>query len=628
VHAQPIPDSPNLPPEQQVCTDFPDAKILIVDDFAESIALLQNILTCAGYSHIYSVTDPREAAARYAELRPDVVLLDLNMPHRDGFQVIGELRAVDEAEYVPVIMLTAQVDREVKLKALQVGVRDFLIKPFDRVEVLIRLRNIIEAHRLHHDLHQRNRSLDDLVQERTKELELEVQSRRMAEQHLQYQALHDSLTDLPNRTLFLDRLQQSIYLAERMSLRVAVLLLDLNHFQDVNDTLGHLNGDALLKRVGQRLYDSLRRSDTVARLNVGEQTIARLGGDEFAIVLPGLPALADAMAVVERLQQALRLPFEINGVIFEVGAAIGMVTFPEHGSDATTLMRRADVAMHVAKRTRQDCLLYAPEHDHFSPLRLGLMADLRQAVTGQGLELHYQPKLDLQKQLLVGFEALVRWQHPVHGPIRPDLFIPLAEETGAIKLLTHWVLGTALRQCAALRERGIEAGVAVNLSARDLLDPTLSERVVALLVAQRVPPQALTLEVTESTMMEDPARALAAISQVAEHGVRFSIDDFGTGYSSLAYLKKLPVKEVKLDRSFITDMVRDHKNTMIVRSVIELAHNLELKVVAEGIEDAATGQLLRALGCDEGQGWNIARPMPAADMEPWVRNSAWQPKGR
>jgi diguanylate cyclase (GGDEF)-like protein len=609
----------------KVAPQFSNARVLIIDDQPDVVALIRAILTGAGYRNLIVTHDPCAARELYLREQPDVVLLDYNMPQRTGLEVLAELKEVEPDAYLPVLMLTAHEDRATKLAALEAGVKDFLTKPFDKLEALARIRHIIEGCRLHRALREQNRTLDEAVRERTRDLQAEMQQRQQAEERVRFQALHDAVTGLPNRALLCDRLQQDLRHAERANRHVAVLLVDLSRFKEINNTLGYANGDLLLRRVGERLEGRLRRGDTVARLRspADGYMLAHLGGNQFAIVAPQLAAAEDAAKIAERIRNALRAPFEIEGLGLEIGASLGIALAPEHGSDVETLLRRADVALYAAKQARFDYVVYAAEHDQFSPLRLTLMAELRHAIADNALTLHFQPKVDLASGRVNGLEALVRWVHPSHGFIPPDQFIPMAEETGTIKLLTCWVLNAAAAQAAALRREGFDLNIAVNLSTHDLLDPVLPERVMELLTHWKLEPSSLTLEVTESAMMEDPQQALTVITRLSDAGLSFAIDDFGTGYSSLGYLRQLPVHEVKIDRSFVMDMVEDASNAMIVHSIVELAHNLGLKVVAEGVENAAGWELLHKLACDTAQGYYMSRPLSAEALRRWLHESAW-----
>jgi diguanylate cyclase (GGDEF)-like protein len=428
----------------------------------------------------------------------------------------------------------------------------------------------------------------------------------------EHQALHDALTDLPNRTLFHDRVHQALSSARREHVPTAVMIMDLDRFKEVNDTLGHASGDELLKQVGLRLSESLRESDTVARL----------GGDEFGVLLPKVVDAEAAVAVARKLRTTLEEPFTIHGLALQMEASIGIALFPDHGTDVQSLLQRADVAMYVAKEHPAGCEVYTRERDEYSPDRLTLLTELRRAIDRGELLLHYQPKVDLRTNDIHGVEALVRWQHPERGMIPPDEFIPPAQKTGVIAPLTMFVLDEALRQCRTWALQGLELCVAVNLSTRNLLDVHLPDTVGELLARWEVPARLLELEITESTILADPVRAMQILSRLDEMGIRLAIDDFGTGYSSLAYLKRLPVDELKIDKSFILGMDENENDAVIVRSTIDLGRNLGLRVVAEGVETPKAWSRLAQLGCDIAQGYYLSRPAPASEITDWIRDRA------
>ena len=433
-------------------------------------------------------------------------------------------------------------------------------------------------------------------------------------QTLEEMAYTDALTGLPNRTLFYDRLEQLALINLRDERPFSVLMMDLNRFKLINDTLGHHVGDKLLKIVSQRLVDSMiRKSDT----------IARLGGDEFAAILPQVSDCDSAAIVAKRISEALDQPVSIDGRSFTIGISIGIVACPYHGKDGNELIQRADVAMYHAKKNQQPYAWYESEFDTHNIDQLTLDSELKQAISTGGLELHYQPKIDFQTQRIKSVEALVRWIHPEQGFIPPDRFIPVAEQTGLIHPLTHWVINTALRQISAWQRDHAFLNVAVNLSALSLRDSTLESMVKNALQTAGVSPEHLTLELTESAIMSDPQRALDTLTHLDQMGVSISVDDFGTGYSSLAYLKRLPVDELKIDRSFVMDMDNDTNDEVIVRSTIDLAHNMGLKVIAEGIETKQSWDKLLEMGCDMGQGYYMCRPLKADDLNDWLKSSPW-----
>jgi diguanylate cyclase (GGDEF)-like protein len=411
-----------------------------------------------------------------------------------------------------------------------------------------------------------------------------------ASRRLRHQALHDALTGLPNRALLHRRAERDL----RGDDPAAMLLIDLDRFKEVNDTLGHDYGDALLIEVAERLGAALRRGDT----------LARLGGDEFAVLVAGAPDREAVVEMATRLQDALRRPFALRGVAVELEASIGVALYPEHGTTIGRLLQRADVAMYDAKRGRRGVATYTAARDPYSADRLGLLAELRSAIERDELILHYQPKVCLETGEPVGVEALVRWEHPTRGLLFPDAFIPVAERTGAVADLTRWVVDRALAEC-----RELELPVAVNLAAANIVDVTLPAAIGAALERHRVPAHRLVCEISEHTVMADPVRASDVLDGLRALGVGLSLDDFGTGHSSLAYLKRLPLDEVKIDRSFVAGMTDGENDAVIVRSTIDLARNLGLRVVAEGVESLEIMDALAELRCDVAQGYFISRPV-------------------
>ena len=425
----------------------------------------------------------------------------------------------------------------------------------------------------------------------------------------EHQSLHDALTGLPNRTLFRDRIEQAITAGRRADVASAVMLIDLDHFKEINDTLGHHAGDRLLEEVAHRLEKSLGDNDTVARL----------GGDEFGVLLPALRRPGDANVVARQLLAGLREPFSIEGLTLEVDASIGMACHPAHGTGVETLIQRADIAMYSAKEGGGGHAMFEPRLDRFSPRRLSLAGGLRQAIQNGEIVLFFQPKAELETGTVVGVEALARWEHPRLGLVGPTEFVPIAEQTGLIAPLTSYVLDAALRQVRAWIDEGRELSVAVNLSARSFLDAQLAIEIPRLLEKYDVDARLLELEITESMLMLDPGRAQAVLERLSRIGLTLSVDDFGTGYSSLANLKRLPVDVIKIDKSFVMDMAIDASDAAIVRSTIDLAHNLGLRVVAEGVESHQAWTRLTELGCDLAQGFYVSRPLPAPDLARLLR---------
>lgn len=438
----------------------------------------------------------------------------------------------------------------------------------------------------------------------------DITERLQFQEQLAHQALHDALTGLPNRTLLHDRVASSIRTAHRQDTPLALLLTDLDRFKEINDTFGHEVGDVVLQEVATRLQGVVRDIDTVARL----------GGDEFAVVLPGTDE-REATLVALRLVSVLAHPVVVNERRLDIGTSVGIACYGAHGTDATTLLRAADVAMYAAKRRGDAYAVYAADNDRNSVHRLTLIAELRRAIDHDELELHYQPKVDLRTGNVTSVEALARWQHPTRGFIPPDEFIPLAEHTGLIKPLTRWVLNEALRQCRDWYGAGHPIDVAVNLSAWSLYDPEFVETVRTLLDRWAVAPASLELELTESMVMTDPLRARETLTQLHALGVQLSIDDFGTGYSSLGYLKRLPVQQLKIDKSFVMQMASNDDDAFIARAIVDLSHNLGLEVVAEGVEERQTLRLLTMMGCDLAQGYYVSRPLLPGELLGWLQQT-------
>lgn len=440
----------------------------------------------------------------------------------------------------------------------------------------------------------------------------DITERRRYIDELEHKALYDTLTELPNRSLLHDRLEYALRAVHRNAAPLAVIILDVVRLREINDLMGHENGDLVLKEVAKRLQYGLRETDTVARL----------GSDEFVMVLPTV-AIDQVHLIAGKIQQLFEQPVIVEGTPLELEVAIGIAQYPDHGNEAETLLQHADIAMHVAKNEASGFCIYEPHADPFSVRRLKLHGELRQAINDETLAVYYQPKVDIKTGRIISVEALARWPHPDDGMIAPADFIPMVEQSGLTRPFTLWVLQQAIEQTKRWSESGIELTVAVNLSTRNLLDPSLADSIGKILDSQQLIPERLILEITESAVMSRPEQALKILTSLHTMGLKLSIDDFGTGYSSLAYLKRLPVSELKIDQSFISGMLRDESDAVIVRSTIELAHNLGLSVVAEGVEDEETLSLLTILRCDTCQGFYFSRPLPAQELENWIHSSPW-----
>ncbi len=555
-------------------------RTLIVEDSENDAMLLVKELQRGGYEPVFARVETRETM--HAELKQnkwDIVFADFTMPRFNAFEALQLLHETDLD--LPFIIVSGTIGEDRAVQAMKAGAHDYILKD--------NMRRLLPA-------------VDRELREAKNRLE-----RKQAERTIRHLAFYDSLTDLPNRTLFRNQAQQAIHDGVADGRLVALLLMDLQRFKEVNDTLGHQRGDQLLQQVGARLREAMFESDMVARL----------GGDEFGILLPRMATMRDIDIVARKIHSVLETPLFIEEIPIVVEASLGAAIAPEHGTDADILLQHADVAMYHAKDTGASFVLYDPARDPHSPRRLALMAELRQAIEHNQLIVHYQPKIALDTGKMIGAEALVRWQHPKDGMIPPDQFIQSAENTGLIRPLTDWVLSTGLRQCFDALSRDAMQHLAVNISVRSLHDLRFPDLVDRLLKASGIPPEKLMLEVTESAFMVDLQRTVETLAVLSHMGVMISIDDFGTGFSSLNYIKKLPINEIKIDKSFVSDMTSDENDLSIVRSIIELGHNLGLKVVAEGVENKAVLDSLAALGCDHCQGYFISHPLPHERFMAW-----------
>jgi diguanylate cyclase (GGDEF)-like protein len=560
-------------------------RVLLIEDSLDDATLLLKELARGGYQTTHDRVDTADDLNVALDRQSwDLILADFAMPKFNGMTALRLVR--DKGLDLPFIFVSGTIGEDTAVEAMKAGANDYVMKG--------NLKRLVPA-----------------VARELREAEGR-KARQLAEAMVRRMAYYDTLTHLPNRNKLYDRMLEALRAEDRHDRSMALLLMDLNGFKEINDTLGHYRGDHVLQQVGARLRAVLWEPDLVARL----------GGDEFAVFLPRLAAAADVHVVIQKILNALQNPFVIQGLPLAVEASIGVALYPDHGDNADTLLRRSDVAMYAAKKTG-DYVVYDAAHDRHSPLRLALSGALRQAIGSDQLALHYQPKIAFATRRITGVEALARWHHPEYHTIPPDEFIPTAEQTGLIKSLTRWVLVVACRQWEAWRRAGVRLGIAVNLSARNLHDSTLPDQVAEVLSTYGMPSSALHLEITESALMADPRRARDVLTKLREVGTRLSIDDFGTGYSSLGYLRDFPVHEIKIDKSFIQGVAKDGHEKAIVSSIIALGHHLGLEIVAEGVEDQATWDRLAALGCDAAQGYFMSRPLAPAALTSWLRESPW-----
>ena len=556
-------------------------RVLLVEDSEDDAALVIRELARGGYEVTFRRVDTAESLiAAFEDARWDLAIGDFSMPQFSGTAALALVRQFD-AE-MPFIFVSGTIGEDAAVAAMRSGAQDYIMKGS-----LKRLVPAVE------------RELREVANRR---------SRRQAEERLAHLAYHDALTDLPNRVLLNDRLTQAMRVFQRNGEPIALLVIDLDHFKIVNDSLGHHAGDRMLQEVAARLRALVRESDTVARL----------GGDEFAVMLLDSDE-QQATAMGRTLLNRLSDPYVIEDRPCVVSASIGIATFPEHGTAADSMLQKADIAMYVAKSGGLGVAVYAPERDRRAHRRLALTTELRDAIERDQFVCHYQPIVSLQTHEVIRLEALARWQHPAQGLLGPEEFIDLAEQTGLIEPLTMLLIDKVLSEWAHPCVR-LPIPIAVNLSARHLRDPDLPERVEGVLKRQGVAPSALALEITENSIMSDPDRSIASLSRLREMGISVAVDDFGTGYSSLSYLRDLPVDELKIDRLFVSGLRAS--DAAIVRSTIELAHNLGLKIVAEGVESMTVHDRLQALRCDSAQGTFFAAPAATEAMQGWVMRHA------
>lgn len=570
-----------------------NSTIMLVDDEPTTIDILEVCLQDAGYSNFVTTTDPRQALDLISEHRPDVVLLDLNMPGVGGFDILTAIRGNPALKYTPVVILTSATDPRTKLEALERGATDFLGKPADPSELALRLRNTLAA--------------------------------KAYQDRLTY---YDGLTGLPNRQLLMERARRYLDGAAVGAADCAVLHVDLDRFKQINDTLGREVGDELLTIAASRLEESTRPGDLLGgEANQDGGVLARVAGDEFTLFLPWAGSAEIAARVARRVLAALERPISVGGRELFVSCSIGVALSPGDGEDVESLLSNADIAMSHAKQSgRNTYQFYSQSLNAESVERVGLEHQLRGALERKEILLHYQPKLDVRTGRIVGAEALMRWQTD-KGPIPPVRFIPVAEESGLIESLGTWALETACQATRALQDSEHRPlRIAVNVSSRQFQRGDLHEVVRDALVDSNLHPNHLVLELTESMLMEDPQKTAEMLHEIKHMGIKLSIDDFGTGYSSLAYLKRFPLDELKIDRSFVKGVPDDAEDNAIVSAIIAMAHSLGFTVVAEGVETVEQLAFLAGRGCDEYQGFLTSGPVPLYKWRAILQEEARNPQ--
>ena len=705
--------------------DIHHARILIVDDQPVNVELLEYLLSSTGYKAVDSTTDPRVVATRHAAQPYDLIILDLQMPGMNGFEVMDALKPLEPDSWLPVLVVTAQPDH--KLRAFECGARDFISKPFDPVETLTRIRNMLEMRLLHNRERGYNARLEQTVRERTAELqrfrsamdatadaiflldtvstelvdvnegacrmlgyprgemlgpnasriglgtpealrlqaerlaayavalgqarapelaELElmrsdlvsvpvelywqllqrsgqpsvllgvardISERRQAEEMLQRMAHYDSLTGLPNRTLFFKALADAIALAQDKAWRVAVLFIGLDRFKGINDMLGTACGDDVLRQFSSRLVQCVRMRDTAGRL----------GGDEFALILTMGREQQEAVHAANEVRDALRQPFDLNGQLAVLSASIGIAMYPDDATDPETLVKYADTAMSRAKQAGRDGYRFFTAGMNVQVLaRLDMELALRRAFDNEELRLHYQPKVNLHTGAIAGVESLLRWQRPGFGLVYPAEFVPVLEDTGLVLRVGNWIIDAACRQIAAWLHDGTgPVRVAVNVASRQFVEGDLEQLVRDALARHQVPPELLELELTETALMSNAERTIAVLTNLRQLGVKVAIDDFGTGYSSLAYLQRFPIDKLKIDIAFIREITTNPNDAAIALAIISMAHILKLQVIAEGVETQAQLECLRRGSCDEIQGFFFSRALPPDELGKLVQSA-------
>ncbi len=575
--------------------------------------------------HISTALGGRRGLDRAQQLRPDLIVLSEQLPDLDAATVLAELKRSPGTREIPVILAAPPTEDDAQEAVwLRRGAADYLHKPYRLAELETRITTHLRARQLEHQVQLHTQVIDERVQERTRALEAEIRQRREAEQRFAHHLYHDQVTGLPNRMLLQEQLQART--AQAQSEPFALAILVLRGFHEINHVLGYEVGSQLLHEVALRLdtaAGTLAAAMPIERRDGQTHYVASLSGVSFALLLRAGEDAESVGRAMQALLGVLDRSFEFDGIALTVGAHAGVVRCPADAEEPGLLLRNAHIAVEEAIVNDQRVTFYHDGINRYSARRLSLMSELKAAIEKDTLELAFQPQLHLRHGRIASVEALLRWQHPELGFVRPDEFIPLAEQGGAIKSLTSWVLRAAVRQCRAFMDLSLPLGVSVNLSARNLHEPDLAQQIMDLLRRYDVPPERLLLEVTETAVMKGPDAAMRALGDLNGEGVRSSIDDFGTGYSSLGYLRNLPVSEVKIDRTFVMEMQHNKDDRVIVQTIIDMGHNLGLQVVAEGVEEAYGLTALNDMGCDYAQGYYIARPMFGKNLIEWLAHAPY-----
>jgi len=611
----------HLHPHKKMTISISDQQIsiLVVDDIADNLQILAKTLTNQGYQ-VRCAKNGSMALRGASKILPDLILLDIKMPDLDGYEVCQQLKAKKETCDIPVIFLSALDDVLDKVKAFEVGGVDYISKPIQVKEVLVRVKNQISLQLAKAKISELNQDLEKKVYQRTiklktvvQKLRQEINERRRVQQQLVHDALHDSLTGLPNRALLMERIDFAIAHAKRnQNYRYGLLFIDLDRFKVINDSLGHLIGDQLLIAVSNLLQECVRENDLVARL----------GGDEFVILLDGIESIQDVTSIGERIQQELRSPFELEDQQIFTSASIGIVFSSHEYSNPADLMRDADIAMYRSKDEGKSRYTIFDQKMYDETLKsVELENSLRFALQRGELAMHYQPIISVDDNNLVGFEALIRWHHPERGLISPVEFIPIAEDTGLIVEIGEWLLREACQQLQAWRKQFAfipkinSLKMSINLAIQQLQEPDFIDKLDQILLETKLDGSSLRLEITESVLIEPEGNIQNTLRKIKNRNIKLSIDDFGTGYSSLSYLRRFPIDNLKIDRSFIHQMNFDSENFEIVRLIITLAKTLGMKTISEGVETSLQLNQLKGLGCEFAQGYLFSVPLAPKEIE-------------
>jgi diguanylate cyclase (GGDEF)-like protein len=587
---------------------IPATEILIVDDKVENLDFLAQMLR----EHSYKVRLATNAKIAFKSAKvapPNLVLLDINMPGINGYELCRLLKKEAKTQDIPVIFLSASGQTFNKVEAFAAGGVDYITKPFDISEVIVRIENQLKLKSAQAEVIQLNSTLEQKIQERTAQLEAEIQKRERAQAKLLRMALHDSLTDLPNRSGFLQKLKQELEKTQQQQYQFAVISFDCDNFKVINDSLGHSVGDSLLKEIPSRLKSCLPQ----------DSFMARLGGDEFIILLPQIEDLATAISATEKIQNEFTVPFSVSKREIFLNFSLGIVLGTAEYDRPEKLLRNADLAMYQAKALgKGQYQVYNQQMHQRAVERLQLEIDLRQALKNNEFTLHYQPIICLKTGHINGFESLVRWQHPQLGMISPGKFIPVAEETGLIIPLGIWVLKEACRQIKIWQEKYdsfFSLTVNINVAVQQFSYSRLIEEIDKILAETQLPSGCLKLEITESAIMENSDSAHAILQQLRDRDIKICIDDFGTGYSSLSYLHQFPVDNLKIDRSFVSRIKNVDEPNKVIDAIVNLAHHLDITVTAEGIETQAQLDYIRKVNCEYAQGYHFSKPLNAEAVE-------------